>query len=83
MSSCSSWGSNSIQTSPNWPWPPGLLLVTAVGLERLANLLAVGDAGGAELDLDAELALELAAQHVQVDVAGAGDDHLLGLGRCS
>ena len=58
----------------------GLLLVTAVGLERLANLLAVGDAGGAELDLDAELALELAAQHVQVDVAGAGDDHLLGLG---
>ena len=54
--------------------------MAAVGLERLADLLAVGDAGGGELDLDAELVLELGAEDVQVDVAGAGDDHLLGLG---
>ena len=57
----------------------GLLLVTAVSLERLADLLTIGHLGRAELDLDAELVLELGAEDVQVDVAGAGDDHLLGL----
>ena len=47
----------------------GLLLVAAVGLERLADLLAVGDAGGGELDLDAELVLQLGAEDVEMDVA--------------
>ena len=51
----------------------------AVGLERLADLLAVGHPRRGKLDLDAELVLQLGAEHVQVNVAGAGDDHLLGL----
>ena len=58
----------------------GLLLVAAVGLDLALDLLTVSDAGGLELGLDAEAALELGAQDVDLNVAGAGDDHLVGLG---
>ena len=58
----------------------GLLFVAAVGLDLALDLLAVSDAGGLELGLDAEAALELGAQDVDLNIAGAGDDHLMGLG---
>ena len=46
----------------------------------LANLLAIGHTGLAELHFHAEAALELAHQHVHLDVAGGGHHHLVGLG---
>ena len=58
----------------------GLLLVAAVGFDLRLDLLAVRHAGGLQLALNAEAALELGAEYVELDVAGAGEDHLVGLG---
>ena len=52
--------------------------MTALLLHGLADLLAVGDARRVEHDLNAEAALELAHQHVDLDIARAADDHLVG-----
>ena len=52
----------------------------AVGLDLALDLFAVGHAGGGKLGLDAEAALQLGTEHVHLDVALAGDDHLVRLG---
>ena len=53
--------------------------MTAVSLDLFADLLAVGNLCGIELDLNAELGLKLGADNVKLSIAHAGDDHLLGL----
>ena len=58
----------------------GLLLMTALLGDRLADLFTVGHARRVEHDLDAEAALELVDEHVDLDVAHAGDDHLVRFG---
>ena len=58
----------------------GLLLVAAVGFDLRLDLLAVRHAGGLELALDTEAALQLGAEDVELDIAGAGENHLVGLG---
>ena len=58
----------------------GLLLVTAVSLYLLLDLLPVGDLRRIQHGVHAEAALQLGDQHVQLLIAGAGDDLLLGLG---
>ena len=58
----------------------GLLLMTALLLHGLADLFTVGNARGVELGVHAEAGLELAHEHVDLNVARAGDDHLMGLG---
>ena len=66
-------------TSPNWPRPPRLLLVAiaafGLGLDRLAigNLRLLG------VDLHLVAPLEPFAEHLQVQLAHAGDHQLLGL----
>ena len=54
----------------------GLFLVTALGLELLADGFAVGDPGRGQLHLDAEFGLQAGADHIQMLLAQAGD-HLL------
>ena len=58
----------------------GLLLVPALDLHLLADLLPVGHAGGDQLGLHAEAGFQSGHQHVELDVAGAGEHHLTGLG---
>ena len=58
----------------------GLLLIAALLADGAADLLTVGHAGGIQLRVHAEAALQLAAQHVDLDVAGAGDHGLVSLG---
>ena len=58
----------------------GLLLVAAVGLNLALDFLAVCDAGRSKLGVNAEAALQLGAEHVDLDVALAGNNHLVGLG---
>ena len=57
-----------------------IFLMTALLGDCLADLFTVGHVRRVEHDLDAEAALELAHQHVDLNVARAGDDHLVGLG---
>ncbi len=59
--------------------PAGLLLMAAVGLKGFADLLTIGHAGGEKLDFDAKLVFELGAEHVEMNVSGAGNDQLAGL----
>ena len=54
--------------------------MTALLLHGLADLFTVGHARGVELGVHAEAGLELAHEHVDLNVARAGDDHLMGLG---
>ena len=56
----------------------GLLLVTGREPLPALDLLAISNASGLKLGLDAEAALELCAQNVNLNVACAGDDHLMG-----
>ena len=58
----------------------GLLLVTAVCLDLALDLLAVCDAGGLEFGLDIVEVLELGAENADLDIACAGNDHLVSLG---
>ena len=53
-------GSTRRQATPNWPWPPRLLLVLALGLGLAGDRLAVGDPDVLGVDVDAELALRAA-----------------------
>ena len=57
----------------------GLLLVAVVGLGLGRDRLAVGDLRLLGDDFQVEAALEPVLDHVQVQLAHAGDDHLLGL----
>ena len=52
----------------------------ALDLHGLANGLTVGDLGFLQGDVYAELGLQLGDGHVQVLLAQAGEDHLVGLG---
>ena len=54
--------------------------MAALLADLLADLLAVGHPGSIQLGLNAEAALQLAHQHVNLDVARAGDNDLMGLG---
>ena len=56
----------------------GLLLVPALDLHSLADGLPVGDLGFLQGDVYAELGLQLGDGHVQVLLAQAGEDHLVG-----
>ena len=58
----------------------GLLLVTALLLDHLADLLTVRHTDGSQLRLHVEAALELADKHIHLHVAGTGEHHLVGLG---
>ncbi len=58
----------------------GLLLVAALFLAGLADRLAVGDAGSFQTDLHAELVLQLGLDHIQMLLAQATNDLLMGLG---
>ena len=57
----------------------GLLLVAALLLDGLADLLTVRHADGLQLGLHVEAALQLADEHIHLHIAGAGEDHLVGL----
>src|SRR5438876_1053690 len=58
----------------------GLLLVGVVDLHHLAaDRLAVGDLRAADVRLDLELALHPVDEHLEVQLAHAGDDRLTGL----
>ena len=57
-----------------------LLLVLAFNRYLFADLLAVRHDGLGQIDLNAELVLELGADDIQMDIAHARDQHLLGLG---
>ena len=59
--------------------PAGLLLVPAVRFGRRGDRLAVGDARQLEVDLDAEAALQLGDRDLDVRLALAGEQQLLGL----
>ncbi len=61
------------------PVAAGLLLVAAVRLGRRGDRLAVGDARQLEVDLDAEPALQLRDGDLDVRLALAGEQQLLGL----
>jgi hypothetical protein len=58
----------------------GLLLMASLLLARLADGLAVGDAGSFQTDLHTELVLQLGLDHVQMLLTQAADDLLMGLG---
>ena len=58
----------------------GLLLVLAFDRDRLADLFAVRYDRSGQRDFYAELVSELGAQNVQLNIAGTGDEVLLGLG---
>ncbi len=61
--------------------PPasGLLLVPTLGVRLLADGLPIRDLRRMKIDLHAEAALELVEDDLHVHLAGAGDEHLLGL----
>ena len=54
--------------------------MTAVGFHTALDLFTVSHAGGLQLGLHAEAALQLGAEHVQLNVAQAGEHLLAGLG---
>ena len=58
----------------------GLLLVRVLGARLLGDRLAVGDARHPGLDRDLLGVLDLVEDHVDLELAHAGDDRLLGLG---
>ena len=58
----------------------GLLLMTTLLADLLTNLLAVSHPGCIQLSFHAKAALELAHQHIDLDIAGAGNHHLVSLG---
>ena len=58
----------------------GLLLVAALDLDLFADLLPIGHSGGVQLGVHAEAALQAGDDHVYLHIAGAGNDHLTGLG---
>jgi len=57
----------------------GLLLVTAVSLNATLDLLAVSNTCGMELGVNTEAGLQLGAENVNLNITGAGDNHLVGL----
>ena len=50
-----------------------------MGLHLFLDGLPIGDPGGTELRLHPEAALQAGDQHIQLHIAGAGEDHLAGL----
>ena len=67
-------------TSANWPEPPVCFLWrVGVLLDRLGDRLAVGDLRLADGGVDLELAQHAVDEHLEVQLAHAGDDGLAGL----
>ena len=58
----------------------GLLLIAALLADGGADLFTVSHSGSGQLGIHAEAALELGAQHVDLNIAGTGDHGLVGLG---
>ena len=56
----------------------GLLLVTAVSFDLLLDLLAVSNLCGGQDSVDAEAGLQLSNDDIQLLIAGAGDNQLMG-----
>ena len=54
--------------------------MTSVGLDLALDLLSVCNSCGEKLGFNVEVVLELGAENVYLNVACAGDDHLVGLG---
>ena len=70
-------GSTSSTTSPNWPWPPDLLLVPAAHRDLVADRLAIGRPRTAcAFDRDAEAGGEALQRDAQMHLALAGELHL-------
>ena len=72
-------GSTSIHASPYWPWPPVCFLYFPCAFAPGADGLLVGDLRGLHLHVHPELPPELLDGHLEMDLAHAGQDHLLGL----
>ena len=72
-------GLSRILQSPNWPWPPGLLLVPPVRLGRALDRLPVRDLRLLEVDLDLVALAQPSHDHLDVQLAHAGQQHLVGL----
>ena len=72
-------GSIRILQSPNWPWPPVCFLWRPCASTARRDGLAVGDARRLEEHLDAEAALELGDRDLDVQLALAGEQQLVGL----
>ena len=72
-------GSISMTTWPYWPRPPDWRMNLPSSADLLADRLAVGDLGLADVGLDLELALHAVDDDLEVQLAHAGDDGLAGL----
>ena len=72
-------GSMRILQSPNWPWPPDLLFVAALGLGLGADGFAVRNLGRFEGDFGVVALFEAADDGLDVRLAGAGDEEFVGL----
>ena len=72
-------GSSRSHATPNWPWPPRLLLVLALGFGHLRDRLAVRDAHVFGVDRDAELPRQLLERDRHVGLAHAPEQRLVGL----
>ena len=70
----------STTTSPNWPWPPGLLLVPPAHGHCVADRLAIGDGGFLRLDGHAEAIGEALGRHAQMHLALSVELHFGHLG---
>ncbi len=68
-----------ILQSPNWPWPPLCFLWRPWRLGLGADGFAVGDLGRLEGDFGVVALLEAADDGLDVGLAGAGDEELVGL----
>jgi hypothetical protein len=72
-------GSRSMTTLANWPDHRSASCGCSRPSRRLRDRLAVGDLRLADVGLDLELALHAVDEHLEVQLAHAGDDRLAGL----
>ena len=68
-----------ILQSPNWPWPPVCFLWRPWRLGLGADGFAVGHLGRLERDFGVVALFEAADDGLDVRLAGAGDEELVGL----
>ena len=72
-------GSIRILQSPNWPWPPVCFLWRPCASTRAVIVSRYGNAGRLEQHFDAEAALQLRDRDLDVHLALAGEQQLVGL----
>jgi hypothetical protein len=68
-----------ILQSPNWPWPPVCFLWRPWASALAADGFAVGNLGRLERDFGVVALFEAADDGLDVRLAGAGDEELVGL----